>query len=519
VTTPHYICLLTGVTVITRQAPHSSIIISSTDTALSIYHNGIKINSLVGCIYYFVGGSVVYQSDYQVSVILDDGIELSISGGWGSICMTMTITGIFVETTGFYGSVSASGGNLVGKCNNGSTLGVTTGCLVSENLPLGRCWKLSGADNLFEYYGLGNGLKREDEDHVSIPKRMYTLPKRVAECDAIPNALLAEMCNADLPYLPEVSPADVASVSVSTAETYNLATGINLYPSIAQVGQDVVLTLNVSLQNWDLNVNPLKLLVQTRYGSSADLQSSTNWEDFEIFPQDYNTDPIVTTTLFTPAENCTTYAARAQVLSLNTNYSSPWISLSYATDGACFSAIIANNEIIVSNDLPDPSNFTEIAPTDPDPVTTDAITVGFVFTTDAVTSGPITSKSVTSRAITTRAGTTAAVTSAPITSSPITSSPITSSALTTSPMTSSPVTSSPITSRALTTSPLTVQARCATYTFTDQGYFCSADHTGYYQCLSGVFASQSSLRPCAPGTSCKCNEGVDCSPYGLCTKI
>jgi len=97
--------------------------------------------------------------------------------------------------------------------------------------------------------------------------------------------------------------------------------------------------------------------------------------------------------------------------------------------------------------------------------------------------------------------------------------PITSGSMTTQPLTTDrDLTTQAITSQSLTTSFATVAARCATYNFPEtQGYFCTADGSGYYQCLKGPYAVLSANRPCAPGTSCKCAVGVECSPYGICT--
>lgn len=97
--------------------------------------------------------------------------------------------------------------------------------------------------------------------------------------------------------------------------------------------------------------------------------------------------------------------------------------------------------------------------------------------------------------------------------------PITSGAMTSQPLTTDrDLTTQAVTSQSLTTSFATVAARCATYSFPEtQGYFCSADGAGYYQCLKGPWAPQANYRPCPPGTSCKCAVGVECSAQGICT--
>jgi len=107
---------------------------------------------------------------------------------------------------------------------------------------------------------------------------------------------------------------------------------------------------------------------------------------------------------------------------------------------------------------------------------------------------------------------------------PITSGALTSQALTTGvdvttqDLTTQELTTQPLTTQPLTTSFATVADRCATLSFPEtQGYFCTSDGSGYYQCLKGPFAPISANRPCAPGTSCKCPYGVECTIYGLCT--
>jgi len=131
----------------------------------------------------------------------------------------------------------------------------------------------------------------------------------------------------------------------------------------------------------------------------------------------------------------------------------------------------------------------------------------------SLTTGSMTTQSVTSSPLTTQP-----LTTQPLTTQPLTTQPLTTQPLTTQPLTTQPLSTQPLTTQPLTTSFATVAARCLTYTFPEtQGFFCSADHTGYYQCLKGPWASQANFRPCAPGTSCKCAVGVECSSTGLCT--
>jgi hypothetical protein len=61
-------------------------------------------------------------------------------------------------------------------------------------------------------------------------------------------------------------------------------------------------------------------------------------------------------------------------------------------------------------------------------------------------------------------------------------------------------------------------AMCADWTWADSdttiGYFCSANGGGFYMCLSGAFAPQSTYLNCAAGTSCNCPVGTECSQHG-----
>jgi len=48
-----------------------------------------------------------------------------------------------------------------------------------------------------------------------------------------------------------------------------------------------------------------------------------------------------------------------------------------------------------------------------------------------------------------------------------------------------------------------------------QNYYCSADFSGFYQCLqSGLgFEAEDSFQACAPGTTCLCPFGVECNGF------
>jgi len=61
----------------------------------------------------------------------------------------------------------------------------------------------------------------------------------------------------------------------------------------------------------------------------------------------------------------------------------------------------------------------------------------------------------------------------------------------------------------------TPQQICSGFSFSgDSGYFCSADQTGYYYCLTGPFAPLDAFQLCGAGTSCACSLGVECSNGG-----
>jgi len=49
---------------------------------------------------------------------------------------------------------------------------------------------------------------------------------------------------------------------------------------------------------------------------------------------------------------------------------------------------------------------------------------------------------------------------------------------------------------------------------TSMGYYCSPDHTGFYQCLPDAWASLDSFQACPAGTTCGCNYGIECSNGG-----
>jgi len=144
-------------------------------------------------------------------------------------------------------------------------------------------------------------------------------------------------------------------------------------------------------------------------------------------------------------------------------------------------------------------------------------------TSNSMTTQLLTTQSVTSQPLTTQPLTTQPLTTQPLTTQPLTTQPLTTQELTTQPLTTQELTTQPLTTQPLTTQPLTtsfatVAARCLTYTFPEtQGFFCAADHSGYYQCLKGPWASQAAFRPCPTGTSCKCAVGVECSASGICT--
>jgi len=55
---------------------------------------------------------------------------------------------------------------------------------------------------------------------------------------------------------------------------------------------------------------------------------------------------------------------------------------------------------------------------------------------------------------------------------------------------------------------------CNQFTFTNPGYFCGTNGSGFYQCMNGAWSALSSWQDCAAGTSCACDYGVECSNGG-----
>jgi len=159
------------------------------------------------------------------------------------------------------------------------------------------------------------------------------------------------------------------------------------------------------------------------------------------------------------------------------------------------------------------------------PLTTNPLTTQ-PLTTQELTTQPLSTQKLTTQPLSTQPLTTRKLTTNPVTSNrlsqPISTQPLTTKALTTQEFTTSQLsrgylTTKPITTQTVTTA-FTIAALCATYpNFGAQGYFCSDDHMGFYQCLSGAFATQSQYRPCAAGTQCRCAPGVECSAFGVCT--
>lgn len=178
------------------------------------------------------------------------------------------------------------------------------------------------------------------------------------------------------------------------------------------------------------------------------------------------------------------------------------------------------------------------------PVTTKSITTKPV-TTKSVTSSPLTSNSITTRAATTKAQTSRALTSSSITTRSATTRALTTgggsttaSAVTTkSQSTTKSLTSGrllttavksitsgslttgstpqQVTTKSLTTSTFSYPAAriyCMNHSddFGSQGYFCRNDGL-VYRCIRRSSFYPSYIGICTLGTSCKCEEGVDCS--------
>jgi len=66
----------------------------------------------------------------------------------------------------------------------------------------------------------------------------------------------------------------------------------------------------------------------------------------------------------------------------------------------------------------------------------------------------------------------------------------------------------------VTVTALTPAQVCAQFTFTNPGYFCGTNGSGFYQCMNGPWAALSAWQNCAAGTSCACDYGVECSNGG-----
>jgi len=151
------------------------------------------------------------------------------------------------------------------------------------------------------------------------------------------------------------------------------------------------------------------------------------------------------------------------------------------------------------------------------PLTTQPLTTQ-PLTTQPLTTQELTTQELTTQELTTQELTTQELTTQELTTQELTTQELTTQELTTQELTTQELTTQPLTTQPLTTTFATVADRCSTYSWPEtQGWFCSADQTGYYQCLKGPWASQAVFQPCPPSTSCKCAVGVECSIYGICT--
>jgi len=79
-----------------------------------------------------------------------------------------------------------------------------------------------------------------------------------------------------------------------------------------------------------------------------------------------------------------------------------------------------------------------------------------------------------------------------------------------------------LTTAAITTGPLmppliSVPQYCSQFPIAEgaQAYYCSADHSQYYACMTGAFNSQSTAFSCPATLYCNCAPGVECSQGGL----
>jgi len=167
------------------------------------------------------------------------------------------------------------------------------------------------------------------------------------------------------------------------------------------------------------------------------------------------------------------------------------------------------------------SVFEDVYPIDPylpfiDAAPCNAATTGFptVITTVSVTSSPVTSSPVTSSPITSSRVTSSQVTSSQVTSSPLTSSRVTSSTITTNKSLTSGVLPA-TTGRPSSTTSQSAGAFCSQFTIPGtQGYYCSTDMSGFYQCLNPPFSGQDAFQHCPAGTHCSCGFGIECSSMG-----
>jgi len=66
----------------------------------------------------------------------------------------------------------------------------------------------------------------------------------------------------------------------------------------------------------------------------------------------------------------------------------------------------------------------------------------------------------------------------------------------------------------VTVTELTPAQVCAQFSFTNPGYFCGTNNSGFYQCMNGAWAALSAWQNCAAGTTCACDYGVECSNGG-----
>jgi len=258
--------------------------------------------------------------------------------------LTMTITGIFINTEGIYGSIVPGTNNpIVAGCRNSGSVNVTSGIFI-ENLSLGECWRLTANEDVFAKYGITidnfAGYKRSiDEYELENAVFERSMNRDTSACNSL-TFPFDEWCIGDSSILP-VDPAAIASQNAITANQYNLATSVIFDLEMSVMSNNVVFDYEVSIPGWDLNAIPLKLHIQSRSGSSISDQLSS-WTDVGLLVNVAQITQQGSVQISSgPLPNCTTFFAQIRAESSDSN--SPWTSAVYKIGGSC---IPSNNQPI-----------------------------------------------------------------------------------------------------------------------------------------------------------------------------